>query len=53
MRNTFSLELGCTSEELLDILISKRLARKIKKVIAGQVYEVLAVDAETLERFRR
>jgi hypothetical protein len=53
MSKDFSPELGLTQEELLESLISQGLAKKVKKRIGGQVYEVLAIDAKVMERLRR
>ena len=53
MSENISPELGLTQEELLERLISQGLARKVKKRIGGQVYEVLAIDSKVLEGFRK
>ncbi len=53
MSRDFSLELGLSQEELLEALLSQGLARKVKKRIGGQVYEVLAIDAKALEGLRK
>jgi len=53
MSKDFSSELGLTQEELLEALLSQGLARKIKKRIGGRVYEVLAIDGNALEGFRK
>ena len=53
MSENFSPELGLTQEVLLERLITQGLARKVKKRIGGQVYEVLAIDSEVMERFRK
>lgn len=44
---------GLTQDELLEALISQGLARKLKKKIGGQIYEVLAIDAKVLEGLRK
>jgi hypothetical protein len=49
----FSSDLGLIQEELLERLISQGLARKVKKRIGGQVYELLAIDAKVLEGLRK
>ena len=53
MSESFSPELGLTQEELLEVLFSQGLARKVKKKIGGQVYEVLAIDAKVMEGLRK
>jgi len=53
MSESFSPELGLTQEELLERLISQGLARKVKKRIGGQIYEVLAIDGKVLEGLRK
>jgi hypothetical protein len=53
MSENVSQELGLTQEELLERLISLGLARKVKKRIGGQICEVLAIDSEVLEGFRK
>ena len=53
MSENFSPELGLTQEKLLERLLSHGLARKVKKRIGGQVYEVLAIDAKVLEGLRK
>ena len=53
MSENFSPELGLTQEELLERLITQGLARKVKKRIGGQVYEVLAIDAKVMEGLRK
>ena len=53
MSGDFSPELGLTQEELLERLISYGLARKVKKRIGGQIYEVLAIDGKVLEGLRK
>jgi hypothetical protein len=53
MSEDFSPELGLTQEELLEALLSQGLARKVKKKIGGQVYEVLAIDGKILEGLRK
>ena len=53
MSENFSPDLGLTQEELLERLISQGLARKVKKIIGGQVYELLAIDAKVLEGLRK
>ena len=53
MSENFSPDLGLTQEELLERLISQGLARKVKKMIGGQVYELLAIDAKVLEGLRK
>ena len=53
MSGDFSPELGLTQEELLERLISQGLARKVKKKIGGQVYEVLAIDSKVMGGLRK
>ena len=53
MGEDFSPELSLTQEELLEALLSQGLARKVKKKIGGQVYEVLAIDGKVLEGLRK
>ena len=53
MSKAFSPELGLSQEELLEMLLSQGLARKIKKKIGGKVYEVLAIDSKLLEGLRK
>ena len=53
MMEVFSPELGLTQEKLLERLLSQSLAKKVKKRIGGQVYEVLAIDAKVLEGLRK
>ena len=53
MSENFSPELGLTQEELLERLITLGLARKVKKRIGGQVYEVLAIDSKVMEGLRK
>ena len=53
MSEDFSPELGLTQEELLERLVSHGLARKVKKRIRGQGYEVLAIDGKALEGLRK
>ena len=53
MSRGVSPELGLTQEELLERLLSQGLARKVKKRIGGQVYEVLAIDAKVMEGLRK
>lgn len=45
--------LGVTEEELLELLLSQGLVKKVKKRIGGKTYEVLAIDEETLRRFKQ
>ena len=49
MSGDFSPELGLSQEELLEWLISHGLARKVRKRIGGQIYEVLAIDSKVME----
>ena len=53
MSEDFSPELGLTQEEFLQRLLSQGLARKVKKRIGGQIYEVLAIDGKVLEGLRK
>ena len=53
MKEVFSPELGLTQEELLERLLSQGLARKVKKKIGGQVYEVLAIDSKVMGGLRK
>ena len=53
MSEDFSPELGLTQEEFLEALLSQGLARKVKRRIGGQVYEVLAIDGKVLEGLRK
>ncbi len=53
MSDDFSPELGVSKEELLEMLLSQGLARKVKKRIGGKVYEVLAIDPSLLEGFKQ
>ena len=53
MSGDFSPELGLTQEEFLQRLLSQGLARKVKKRIGGQIYEVLAIDGKVLEGLRK
>jgi len=53
MMEVFSPEMGLTQEKLLERLLSQGLAKKVKKRIGGQVYEVLAIDAKVLEGLRK
>jgi len=53
MSRAFYPEPGLSQEELLERLISQGLARKIKKKIGDQVYEVLAIDSKALEGLRK
>jgi hypothetical protein len=49
MSGDFSPELGLSQEELLERLISHGLARKVRKRIGGQTYDVLAIDSKVTE----
>ena len=53
MSRDFSPELGLSQEELLEALLSQGLARKVKKRIGGQVYEVLAIESKALAGLRK
>lgn len=49
MTEDYSPELGCSKDELLEMLLSQGLARKVKKRIGSKVYEVLAIDSRLLD----
>lgn len=53
MSNDYSPELGLTQDELLKQLLSLGLARKVKRRIGGQIYEVLAIDAKVIGGIRK
>jgi hypothetical protein len=53
MSEDYAPELGCSKEELLEMLLSQGLARKVKKRIGGKVYEVLAIDSSLLEELNK